>query len=522
MTTFSEKLPTKIQRRSNSAASSFGTRRFLDLTKQSNPVGEINFEQCDSQDSVNANPPSERVLSRKTSSVARVSEAESTYQIPEIIIERLDQNHVDEQEKTMFISKTHESEKKISEPITLTTSVLSIPTLRNTLRKSFLTPAYSIGGSMLSVVKESRSSISNSSEQPKIDIHLLEHSEFSVWTDVSISYEVQLSVAFSAIISVRNIVDIFLELVTFKSNHSAMKFLALQDKTMKFLRQYYLKTNFFIDFLTVIPFELIPIANSEYFWIIRLLKVHKLYRTVTTSPIYKKIRLQMQTIFKIGHSSSLVFPLSFIFLVFLHTEACIIFLGGRLNGYSNSDISCVENANFWEKYTWSLHKATANIFPSGYAPSNPREEIIVLVFAILGAVLYACIVGAVSSIAIGYDASGRLFKQKVDELKEYMSWKNLDATTQRKVFKYFDLKYREKYFDEFSQLALLNEMNESLRNEIAAQNCRELISKVPFLRRNEKDGRDELFLGRISSALEPCYYIAGDVLFVQGEFGEDM
>ncbi|KAJ3107277.1 hypothetical protein HK100_003609 [Physocladia obscura] len=65
-------------------------------------------------------------------------------------------------------------------------------------------------------------------------------------------------------------------------------------------------------------------------------------------------------------------------------------------------------------------------------------------------------------------------------------------------------------------------MNESLRMEIAAQNCRELISKVPFLRREQNDGRDELFTGRIAGALLPCYYVAGDVLFVQGEIGGDM
>ncbi|KAJ3129810.1 hypothetical protein HK100_008397, partial [Physocladia obscura] len=167
----------------------------------------------------------------------------------------------------------------------------------------------------------------------------------------------------------------------------------------------------------------------------------------------------------------------------------------------------------------NLQASTANMFPTGYQPENPREQVIVVTFAIMGAVLYACIVGSISSIAMGYDASGRMFKQKVDELKEYMSWRQLDATTQRKVLKYFHLKYREKYFDE---LALLNEMNESLKNEIAAHNCKELISKVPFLRREQQDGRDDLFIGRISSALEPCYYIAGDVLFVQGEVGRDM
>ncbi|KAJ3209726.1 anaphase-promoting complex subunit Hcn1 [Entophlyctis luteolus] len=163
--------------------------------------------------------------------------------------------------------------------------------------------------------------------------------------------------------------------------------------------------------------------------------------------------------------------------------------------------------------------SAANVFPVAYHPVDANEQIISVVLMLLGAGLFACVVGSISSIAMGYDASGRLFKQKVDELKEYMTWRSLEPITQRKIMKYFNLKYRGKYFDESS---LLNEMNDSLRMEIAVHNCKELISKVPFLRRTQNDGRDDLFAGRIASALQPCYYVAGDVLFLQGEIGNEM
>ncbi|ORY47847.1 camp-binding domain-like protein [Rhizoclosmatium globosum] len=100
-----------------------------------------------------------------------------------------------------------------------------------------------------------------------------------------------------------------------------------------------------------------------------------------------------------------------------------------------------------------------------------------------------------------------------------MSWRSIDHITQKKLLDYFALKYRGKYFDEGS---LLSEMNESLRMEIAAHNCKELISKVPFLKREQNDGRDDLFAGRITSALQACYYVPGDIIFVQGEIGHDM
>ncbi|KAI9338772.1 cyclic nucleotide-binding-like protein [Obelidium mucronatum] len=203
----------------------------------------------------------------------------------------------------------------------------------------------------------------------------------------------------------------------------------------------------------------------------------------------------------------------------MHVQACVIFLAGRLFEFSNHEIEPYKDATIFDQYMWSLYMSATNIFPLGYHPVNSLEQFITVVFVVCGAALYACIVGAISSVAIGFDASGRLYKQKIDELKEYMHWKAVEPVTQRKVLKYYELKYRGKYFEEAE---LLNRINESLRMEISIHNCKELISKVSFLRRQQGDGRDDLFSGRITSALEPCYYVPGDVVFVQGEIGHDM
>jgi hypothetical protein len=120
---------------------------------------------------------------------------------------------------------------------------------------------------------------------------------------------------------------------------------------------------------------------------------------------------------------------------------------------------------------------------------------------------------------MGMDAPGKMFRQKMDELNDYMNWKNLNPITRMKVKRYYDVKYRGKFFEEGT---LLDEMNESLRSEIAIHNCRELITKVPFLKRDENDGRDEMFLGKIATSLTPCYFVAGDVVINQGEIGCEM
>ncbi|KAJ3020733.1 UNVERIFIED_CONTAM: hypothetical protein HDU68_009997 [Siphonaria sp. JEL0065] len=334
---------------------------------------------------------------------------------------------------------------------------------------------------------------------------------------LAISYDFRLPLFYSCIISIKNTLDIALELITMRFNHPAME--NVKDPNMSDWREYYCKRVLAIDIITVFPFELLPVEGAHYLWAFRLLRIHKLPFIARTSPILAKLRKLIFSTIGVGQAVYPIFPMACILFLFMHFQACVIFLAGRLFEFSNDEIEPYKDAAIFDQYMWSLYMSATNIFPLGYHPVNSVEQFITVVFVICGAGLYACIVGAISSIAIGIDASGRLYKQKIDELKEYMHWKAVEPVTQRKVLKYYELKYRGKYFEEAE---LLNRMNESLRMEISIHNCRELISKVPFLRREQGDGRDDLFAGRITSALEPCYYVPGDTIFVQGEIGHDM
>ncbi|ORY44146.1 camp-binding domain-like protein [Rhizoclosmatium globosum] len=115
--------------------------------------------------------------------------------------------------------------------------------------------------------------------------------------------------------------------------------------------------------------------------------------------------------------------------------------------------------------------------------------------------------------------SGRLYNQKMEELNEYVKWKNLSFETEQKLLSYYEIKYRGKYFEEDTLLA---DMNDSLRAEIVLHNTRWLIEKVPFLRRSENDGRDEIFFSRIASKLHANYFTPGDFITKQGESAMDM
>ncbi|KAI8609414.1 cyclic nucleotide-binding-like protein [Chytriomyces sp. MP71] len=346
----------------------------------------------------------------------------------------------------------------------------------------------------------------------------------SIWLiPVSLAFEVELQVEYSCLLTLVYLADCILELVTFNSLHPAMN----QVKEKQHLRKwqmYYLKHSFIFDAITLLPFELIPVASPDilqprYLWAIRIIRLYKLPRIMSTSPKYRRLLKQLQHFFAIGHSGALIFPLLLIFFLFLHIQSCAIYLSGRIFDSTNPHIIDLQEGSVWQQYSWSLLTAVGNTFPVAYSPLTPSCRWIILAFVLVGAGMYAMIVGTLSSFAIGFDASGRLYKQKIDELRDYMQWKDLHPTTRKKILKYYDLKYNGKYFEENT---LLNDLNDSLRMEIAVHNCKMLVRKVSFLNREQNDGRDELFMGRIASALRSSYFVAGDVLFIQGQMGEEM
>ncbi|KAJ3404173.1 hypothetical protein HDV05_007316, partial [Chytridiales sp. JEL 0842] len=308
--------------------------------------------------------------------------------------------------------------------------------------------------------------------------------------------------------------DITIQFYTFRPEKLAKDFSQiLKQSTLRDSQQHYLQSwRPFWDLVGVFPLDLIPFAGSEYCLLLRLLRTVKLVDIMIRSPIYNNIGSNLGEALGLGPSFSGMFALAFGLLAFLHVQACTISLFSRLANYVSLEIP--KNSSHIEHYSYSLMYAVGNVFYVNYKPPTVGEQWSVMGLSVGSGVLVSIMVGTISSIAMGIDIPARLFRQKMDEVNDYMNWKNLPPITRHKVRRYYEIKYRGKFFEEAT---LLNEMNESLRAEIAIHNCRELITKVPFLRRNEGDGRDDIFLGKTASALVACYYVAGDIIINQGE-----
>ncbi|KAJ3324193.1 hypothetical protein HDU76_013457 [Blyttiomyces sp. JEL0837] len=257
----------------------------------------------------------------------------------------------------------------------------------------------------------------------------------------------------------------------------------------------YLKANFWIDLITLIPWELlIPFEANFLLMYVKMIRLRYLPKILGSSPYYRNMRRSIEEFLGVGQAFSTIFSLGGILIAYLHLEACGLFMIGRMTGYINAPL-----------YSYAVFQSVANTFPLAYKPTDSTEQWIVI--------------GTISSFSFGLDASARLYKQKMDEINDYLEWKCVPDMIRKKVRHYLALKYRGKWFEE---RPLLNDLNESLRHEISMHNCKDLITKVPFLNRTQNDGRDNWFYGRIATSLVACYYVKGDIIVSEGQMGNEM
>ncbi|ORY49314.1 hypothetical protein BCR33DRAFT_713683 [Rhizoclosmatium globosum] len=276
-------------------------------------------------------------------------------------------------------------------------------------------------------------------------------------------------------------------------------------------------------------FELIPIIPFHFIFsewkysslllLIRLLRFYRLPACMSRCGIISRTKYKLDKL--CGFTISAIIPILIGMFIFLHFSACSLYYFGKMTGFVGwaNAWTGINNAGVVELYSYSFFKAVGNMFPCAFPAQTAVEQLVASFYVIASAVLYAAFLGAISSATMSINPSGKLFTQKMDELSDYVKWKKLSPETTKKIFSYYETKYRGKYFEED---LLLLELNESLRKEISLQNTQALIERVPFLRRQMNDGRDEIFFARLATVLHANYFVKNDFIIKQGDYGFDM
>ncbi|XP_022080164.1 potassium/sodium hyperpolarization-activated cyclic nucleotide-gated channel 2-like isoform X1 [Acanthaster planci] len=290
----------------------------------------------------------------------------------------------------------------------------------------------------------------------------------------------------------------------------------------------YLRGWFLVDLPSSFPmdyFYLLFRGDSDFdetalkYRAIKLAKILSVFRLLRLTRLLRYIH-RLEEILNVEGEVIRITNLVLVVLVMIHWNGCVQFLVPFFQGFPRDSwvvISGLENASKWEQYSWSFFKAICHMLSIGFGqhpPQNLTEMWCATLSMMLGATFYALFIGHMSTLLLSIDASGRIYNEKISQVKEYMRYRKIPASTQKRVLRYYEHRYQRKYFDEDT---ILREQSAPLRKEIVQHHLRSLVKKAEFLSKGSPG-----FVIDIIEKLHFEVYLAGDVIIKAGTRGNAM
>ncbi|KAJ8025270.1 Potassium/sodium hyperpolarization-activated cyclic nucleotide-gated channel 4 [Holothuria leucospilota] len=291
---------------------------------------------------------------------------------------------------------------------------------------------------------------------------------------------------------------------------------------------HYSKGWFVIDLLSSFPLDYIYFfvhgentfdATAKAFRVLRLAKVLSLLRLLRLTRLMRYVS-RLEEILNVEGAVIRIVHLVLIVLLISHWNGCIQFLIPFYQGFPEDSwvmINGLKDASKWEQYSWSFFKSMCHMLSIGYGrfpPSNLTDLWTTTLSIMLGATFYALFIGNMSTLLLSVDASGRLYNEKINQVKEYMRYRRIPLKIQRRVLEYYDHRYQRKLFDE---VTILSEQSHPLRRAILQYHLRSLLSKVDFFSKGDSE-----FVDDVLEKLHFEVYLKGDVIIKAGSRGDSM
>lgn len=204
-----------------------------------------------------------------------------------------------------------------------------------------------------------------------------------------------------------------------------------------------------------------------------------------------------------------------------HVNACLNYLVSRQSENTQSWVYArgiqTSNQEIYTAYRWALFKSFSHMFCIGFGIVHPTtfHDALTTLFSMLsGSIMFVLFLGQMTSLFQSLNISKAQYKQKLQQVKEYMIFRKLPMELRYRMNDYYENRFQGKMFDEDK---ILSELNPVLREELVNHNCCELIESVPFFKNADAD-----FLARIISVLKYEVYLNGDCIIKQGDLGNRM
>ena len=287
------------------------------------------------------------------------------------------------------------------------------------------------------------------------------------------------------------------------------------------IRQQYLRQYFPIDLLANLPLGMLlwlagdpQVGDFSLLLWVRLLTFLRLAR-------FFVILRRWESLSWTNPGFLRVFKYVCVVLIFTHCIACLWFATAYADGFPAESwvvTAGIETAEPLTQYVRSLYWTITTMTTVGYgdiSPGRTVEYLLAIIIMLMGASLYAFIIGGVATMLSNLQAAKSSYWEHIESVEEYLRARRIPAYLGTRVHNYYEYLWdRHKGLNE---QGLLQDLPESMRLDIMLHLARDVLEHVPMFRSCSPALRNTLLM-----ALKPATFAPGNLLVREGEVGKSI